>query len=111
MWRGRRLLEAPSPSQAETPERIGAGHRVADVLDWFPRTEPVFLRHGFAALKSPMLRRTLARQVTLSQAAALRQVNLETLLNDLNASIRSARIELPVLTSLNDGRPAGRGSE
>jgi hypothetical protein len=68
------------------------------VLEWFPQTEDIFLRHGFSTLQSPILRRTLARQVTLAQAAALRGVSLTALLNDLNASVFVSVIELPVLS-------------
>jgi len=98
IWRGRRSLDELQRSGDSTPERIEAGHRVADVLDWFPATEPVFYRHGFSALKSPLLRQTVARQVTLAQAAAIRQVDLTKLLNDLNASIRGPLAELPVVS-------------
>ena len=78
--------------------QIEANHRVADVLEWFPQTEDVFLRHGFTALKNAVLRRTLARQVTVAQAAALRGVGLTALLNDLNDLARGPVIELPVLS-------------
>jgi len=81
-----------------SPVRIKAEHRVADVLDWFPSTLPVFLRHGFTALKSPMLRQTLARQVTVAQASALRGVDLPTLLDDLNAKAGAPLSKLPVLS-------------
>jgi len=57
---------------------------VADVLAWFPQTEEVFLRYGFAPLKNPLLRRTLARRVTLRQAAKVGGVPVEELLADLN---------------------------
>ena len=60
--------------------------------------EDVFLRHGFTALKSAVLRRTLARQVSVAQAAALRGVNLTVLLNDLNDTARGPLMELPVLS-------------
>jgi len=80
------------------PVRIEANHRVSDVLEWFPRTEEVLLRHGFTALKNAVLRRTLARQVTVGQAAALRGVDLITLLNDLNNVVRVPGIALPVLS-------------
>jgi hypothetical protein len=98
IWRGRRTLEERPGPGGPKPGFIEAGHRVADVLDWYPRTEPVLYRHGFSALKSAWLRRTMARQVTLAQAAALRQVDLETLLNDLNASVRGSSAGLPVLS-------------
>jgi hypothetical protein len=88
---------APRPA-GFAPARVEASHRVADVLEWFPRTEDVFLRHGFTALKNAVLRRTLARQVTVALAAALRGVDLTTLLDDLNKVARGPLITLPVLS-------------
>jgi hypothetical protein len=98
MRRGWVASRVPARSQGLAPKRIEANHRVVDVLEWFPQTEDVFLRHGFTALQNTVLRRTLARQVTLAQAAALRGVSLTALLNDLNASVFLPVIELPVLS-------------
>jgi hypothetical protein len=108
MVRARQAFHSPQ-AVGEAPERIEASHRVADVLEWFPQTEPIFLRHGFSALKNARLRQTLARHVTLAQAAALRQVDLATLLNDLNAALQGRRMELPVL-SLDEFRSMSQGS-
>jgi hypothetical protein len=99
--RAERVPDTRPRTCGPTPARIEAGHRVADVLEWFPRTEPVFYRHGFTALSNVVLRRTVAHQVTLAQAARLRRVDLTTLLNDLNDSIRGSLPELPVV-SLDD---------
>jgi hypothetical protein len=94
------LAAAPGPR----PERIEARHRVAEVLDWFPETESVFLDRGFTAIRQPLLRRTVARQVTLAQAAGLRGVGLDELLGALNAVIGARRLtpgtsrsDLPVI--------------
>lgn len=88
------------------PSRIESRHVVADVLAWFPETEPVFERHGFVALRQPMLRRTLARQVTLAQAARLGGVPEQALLDDLNASIaarQSPGVEARLVVITNVG--------
>jgi hypothetical protein len=69
------------------PGRIEPGHRVADVLDWFPAAEPVLLRYGFSALKQPILRRTIARQVTLAQAATLGGAAVAELVAAINDEI------------------------
>src|SRR5262249_2480293 len=74
MESGRRAAAVAGRPARLAPVRIEANHRVADILEWFPRTEDVFIRHGFTALKNAALRRTLARQVTVAQAAALRCV-------------------------------------
>lgn len=98
MRRGRFAALVAARPAGSAPVRIEANHRVADVLDWFPRTEEVFLRHGFTALKNAALRRTLARQVTVAQAAALRGVALTVLVDDLNDVVRVPGITLPVLS-------------
>jgi hypothetical protein len=84
---GKRAAGAPARAREPRPERIHAEHRVAEVLDWFPETEPVFLERGFTAIRQPLLRRTVARQVTLAQAASLRGVALDELLEALNGAI------------------------
>jgi hypothetical protein len=89
--RGMRQASASAPSSLPPPERIEGHHRVADVLDWFPETESVLLEWGFTALRQPLLRRTVARQVTLAQAAALRGKPIEKLLPALNSAIAVRR--------------------
>jgi len=87
IWQGKSGAGLEQQPQEPRPARIELRHHVADVLDWFPQTEPVFVRYGFTALKQPLLRRTLARQVTLSQAAAVRGISAAELVAALNASI------------------------
>ncbi|MEO6810500.1 MAG: DUF1858 domain-containing protein [Isosphaeraceae bacterium] len=77
-----------SINQGARPSRIEPQHIVADVLDWFPETFPVFEQHGFTALRQPLLRRTLARQVTLAQASRMKSVNIDDFLNDLNDVVK-----------------------
>ncbi|HKI18131.1 MAG TPA: DUF1858 domain-containing protein, partial [Isosphaeraceae bacterium] len=76
----------------ERPARVEPQYIVADVLDLFPETLAVFERHGFTALRQPLLRRTLARQVTVAQAAHMRGVREDLLLNDLNAAVATRRL-------------------
>jgi hypothetical protein len=92
IWRGRRATDAWPAPRGPRPERIEACHRVAEVLDWFPETESVFLDRGFTGIRQPLLRRTVARQVTLAQAAGLRGVGLDELLGALNAVIAARRL-------------------
>jgi hypothetical protein len=104
MLRGRRqAVDAQrAASVGPRPARIEGRHVVADVLAWFPDAEGVLVSHGFALLRQPALRRTLARQVTLTQAASLRGVALEPLLADLNAATRRrVGSDLPVLGVIN----------
>jgi hypothetical protein len=88
--RGKREKKAQLPvDAAERPSRIEPDHRVARVVAWFPQTEIVFLSHGFAAVRNPILRRTVARQVSLAQASALHGIEIESLIRELNAAIGS----------------------
>jgi len=52
---------------------IWAAH-LAAVLHWHPELEPIVLDHGFDLIRNPVLRRTLARQVTLRQACRMKGV-------------------------------------
>jgi hypothetical protein len=78
--------EAVAPA-APRPERIASTHRVNQVLEWYPQTLDVFIGAGFTMLANPVLRRTLARTVSVEQAAAMRGVALNDLLTALNATI------------------------
>lgn len=96
MRRGKRANAAALPAAAAVgsrPERIDGGHIVGEVLDWFPELESVFVKHGFHAIRQPLMRRTLARQVTIAQAAALRGISAATLLEALNAALVRDRLD------------------
>jgi len=86
MRRGKRESAREEHTTA-VPNAILPEHRVADVLDWFPDTQAVFDQYGFSLLRNPLMRRTLARTVTLSQAAQMKGVSREDLLRDLNQAM------------------------
>lgn len=77
-------------SWGPAPEMVMAEHRVAQVLDWYPQLEPIFHNHGFTMLRNPVLRRTVARQVSLQQVCKMKGVDLPAFLDELNQWIRSA---------------------
>lgn len=62
--------------------------RVGLVLERWPQTLNVFVKHGFGLLKNPVFRRTLARNVTLQQACEFQKVDLIKLMDDLLAVTR-----------------------
>lgn len=72
---------------AEKPELIRPDHIVAHVVEWYPQTLDVFDRFGFGMLRNPVLRRTVARGVTLRQATGMHNVNTDQLVEALNMSI------------------------
>ncbi len=88
LWRVMRIgAEDDSPATLRpAPDRIRGDHKVADVLAWFPSAEGVLLAHGFEAIRNPVLRRTLAKRVSLARAAGMHDLDLDALLADLNAA-------------------------
>ncbi len=116
LWRGRQELAAAA---GKKPDSIVGHHRVSDVLEWFPSTIDVFLKHGFTPLTNPLLRATLARGVTLATATSLHRVPLDQLLADLNAAIRDLgnngsngpTTSDGCETSHEDAQPADAGSK
>jgi hypothetical protein len=66
---------------------IIAENKVADVLSWYPNTQPVFVSYGFGAVTNPLMRKTVARQVTIMQACRLHDVPVTEFLQSLNQII------------------------
>lgn len=69
------------------PTTITGDHKVGHVVDWYPATIDVLRSHGFTQITNPVMRRTVARHVSIAQAAEMKGVDLEPLLADLNAAI------------------------
>lgn len=84
MRRGKFEAAESQREDRPAPESIEPAHRVADVLNWFPATEPVFLEFGFSAVKHAVFRRTLARQVTLGQACKMHNIDAAAFVSALN---------------------------
>jgi hypothetical protein len=83
---------------------IEAENHVGEILDAHPELLSVFLSFGFQPLKNPLLRKTVAKRVTLSVACRMMGVDVGQLIDALNkARTRpvTARKPLPVLI-LND---------
>lgn len=77
------LQAAPDPAKVL---RIEESMKVATVLDLFPATLGVFVAYGFDLLENPFLRKTLARNVSVKQAAGIKGVDLTQLLQALNGA-------------------------
>lgn len=60
---------------------------VGDALEIYPGLLPVFLELGFAPLANPVLRKTLAKRVTIDGAARRLGLDPEALVNSLNAAL------------------------
>ena len=86
MIRGKRA-QAIETARASRPLFILPEHTVADVLNWYPRAEAVFVAHGFGAVRNPLLRHTVAKATSLRRACALRGVDLATFLAAINDAV------------------------
>jgi len=64
------------------------------VLSRYPQSLDIFLKHGFAPLSNPLLRRTMARVVTVEQACRREGVDLNSLLGDLELLSAKAPIQI-----------------
>lgn len=60
---------------------------VAAVLEAYPQLLSVFVRHGFGALQNPVARKTVARFITVGQAAKKHGVDESVFLEELNHAL------------------------
>jgi hypothetical protein len=65
--------------------------RVADIAEAYPETIPVFLEFGFTMITNPLMRRTVAKSVTLEQVCRLRHVDAQALIVALRAAARTSQ--------------------
>jgi hypothetical protein len=91
LWRIMAGSYRESPVQPEKEEStagpmlIGANDLVGDVIARHPELLPTFQAFGFRPLANPLLRRTMARRVTIAQACRLAGVDERDLLAALNS--------------------------
>jgi uncharacterized protein involved in response to NO len=83
LWKTMNTQNADDRALRSAGPEIGPGAIVGDLLDAYPALLPVFVGSGFAPLANPILRRTLARGISVSQACRMHGVDLETLLGRL----------------------------
>jgi len=57
--------------------------KVGAVLAHYPQSLEVFLRHGFTPLRNPVLRKTMARAITIEQACRRENVDMTDLIGEL----------------------------
>ena len=108
LWR---IMNGWKPVEAaETrPATITADDKIGLIVEWFPQTLPLLIGKGFAPLANPIMRKTMARAVSVRMAAEHHQLDVDALLAELNVcafggeSVRTPakspqEISLPVLT-------------
>ena len=77
-------LRDATPLEKGAP--IEGENSVGDVLDTYPALLPVFLQFGFAPLSNPVLRKALAKRVTVDGAARRMGIDAEIFKSALNAA-------------------------
>ncbi|HWP93066.1 MAG TPA: DUF1858 domain-containing protein [Thermodesulfobacteriota bacterium] len=70
------------------PDRVEKFMKVGEVLNYYPQLEEVFLKFGFKDITNPVLRRTVARTITLEMACRMHSVNIDEFLHQLNSRIK-----------------------
>ncbi|HSQ19635.1 MAG TPA: DUF1858 domain-containing protein [Blastocatellia bacterium] len=76
------------------PLTVAAQTRVADVLRSYPQALDIFLKYGFTPLSNPVLRRTMARVVTIEQACRREGVDLDRLLAELRSLSTTSPLQI-----------------
>lgn len=84
LWRLLSRRDTEAPGTATAPGCITSDMRVAEIAEWYPALLDVFELFGFKELRNPLLRRTLARRVTVRMACDLKHVREEAFLSALN---------------------------
>jgi len=84
-------------------EDLTQENTVAEVLEAIPQSEKVFVGYGFTAVQNPVLRRTLARSITLGQACRMKGL-------DAGEFLKAIREAANVLESAGTGVSAPGGS-
>ena len=65
------------------PLHITSDTKVGDVLARYPESLEIFVRRGFPLLRNPVLRKTMARAITIEQACRRERVDMAGLLGEL----------------------------
>jgi hypothetical protein len=100
---GRARTYQRTPASPYVPnEPITARHRVGEVLEHHPALLDTFVRLGFKLLASPVLRKTVARYVTIEQACRQLGKDQQEVLAALNSAREqrfTGRLPLPLLSA------------
>lgn len=74
--------------------------KVGEVLARYPQSLEIFVRRGFPLLRNPVLRKTMARAITIGQACRREGVDLAGLLAELKPLAGQDHVESPPLVSI-----------
>jgi hypothetical protein len=74
---------------------------VGDVLACYPQSLDIFVRRGFTLLRNPVLRKTMARAITIEQACRRERVDMNELLNELRQMLGDTNMSSAPLVSIS----------
>jgi len=99
--RVRKKLEKESGAlNSFQPLDITPDTKVGEVLARYPQSLEIFVRSGFTLLRNPVLRKTMARAITIEQACRREGVNLAGLLAELKQLAGGDGVKPPQLVSI-----------
>lgn len=110
LWRIMAGWRPATSDESQRPLRITADHRIGHIVEWYPETLAVLLGKGLTPLANPIARKTIARAVSVRQAASHKGLDVDALVTELNEvafadhaassgeGSRPREISLPVLS-------------
>ena len=75
--------------------------KVGEVLSHYPQSLEIFVRRGFPLLRNPVLRKTMARAITIDQACRREGVDVVGLLSELRQVAELDRVKPTRLVSIS----------
>jgi uncharacterized protein involved in response to NO len=87
MRAGKRLEKETGWLKTPGHFEITPSTRVGDVLARYPQSLEIFVQRGFTPLRNPVLRKTMARVITIEQACRREGIDLAELLHELQQMI------------------------
>jgi hypothetical protein len=97
---GKKLEKESSVLNFLQPLDITPDTKVGEVLARYPQSLEVFVQRGFLLLRNPVLRKTMARAITIEQACRREGVDLRGLLSDLQQLAEGDRVTPGRLVSI-----------
>jgi uncharacterized protein involved in response to NO len=72
-------------------DTFSGAEKVADVLRNYPQLEDVFVEYGFKNITNPIMRRTVAKKISLDGACEFRGVDRDAFLAALDQALAGNR--------------------
>jgi len=97
---GKKLEKESSALNFFQPLDITPDTKVGEVLARYPASLEIFVRRGFPLLRNPVLRKTMARAITIEQACRREGVDLAGLLDEIRQLVETDRNKPERLVSI-----------